>query len=67
MTMQTKPNQTVSYFETVLVLSCDFIYILFIVACLEKLFIGDWKRRHVDSEGHKEEGCKEKERGWQIW
>src|SRR5882762_6432427 len=48
-----------SYFETVLVLSCDFIYFIY-VTCLGKLFIGDWRRRHVGSVSYKEEGCREK-------
>jgi len=59
-------NHAVSYFETVLVLSCDFIYFIYVI-CLGKLFIGDWRRRHVGSGSYKEGGCREKERGWQIW
>ena len=44
------------------VLSCDFMYFIYVI-CLGKLFIGDWRRRHVGSGSYKEGGCKEKERG----
>ena len=51
-----------SYFETVLVSVVIFMYFIYVI-CLGKLFIGDWRRRHVGSESYKEGGCKEKERG----
>jgi len=44
------------------VLSCDFMYFIYVI-CLGRLFIGDWRRRHVGSGSYKEGGCKEKERG----
>ena len=44
------------------VLSCDFMYLVYVI-CLGRLFIGDWRRRHVGSKSYKEGGCKEKERG----
>ena len=44
------------------VLSCDFMYFIYVIS-LGRLFIGDWRRRHVGSKSYKEGGCKEKERG----
>src|SRR5882762_7607521 len=44
------------------VLSCDFMYLVYVI-CLGRLFIGDWRRRHVGSKSYKEGGCEEKERG----
>ena len=46
------------------VLSCDFIYFIYVI-CLGKTIYR--RRRHVGSGSYKEGGCKEKERGWQIW
>ena len=48
---------TVSCFETVFVLSCDFIY------CNLSRKAIYWGRRHVGSGSYKEGGCKEKKRG----
>ena len=37
------------------VLSCDFMYLVYVI-CLGRLFIGDWRRRHVGSKSYKEGG-----------
>jgi hypothetical protein len=55
-------SSPVSYFETILFSVVIFMYFIYVI-CLGRLFIGDWRRRHVGSKSYKEGSCKEKEKG----